>query len=190
MKTIPLNKGYSCLVDDEDYDRIKGRGWCVFKTGFQVYARARINNRLVFMHRVIMNAPDGIKVDHINDTHTGMVLDNRKSNLRFASHSLNGRNTHRDRGVWFRKTRNKWVAQAKHKGRVYIVGSYPTRAEAMSELERWKATVGFRTLESLSITPKQPLILTCSGCGRTFETTRKTQRACSSGCRWKSWNKL
>lgn len=187
MKTIQLTRGYSCLVDDEDFERLKCFKWSASKTHYQIYAQARSDGKMISMHRLIMQAPKGVRVDHINDTHTGMVLDNRKSNLRFASPSLNCRNTHRDLGVWFRKTRNKWVAQAKHKGRVHIVGSFQAMEEAMRELERWKLRVGFRDSESLNIPEKPILILACPQCGSQIKTNRHTKRFCSPKCRSKYW---
>ena len=42
----------------------------------------------VRLHRLIMQAPRGLVVDHINRD----VLDNRKSNLRVVDHSVNNRN--------------------------------------------------------------------------------------------------
>ncbi|MBL0320755.1 MAG: HNH endonuclease [Alphaproteobacteria bacterium] len=42
----------------------------------------------VYMHRYIMTAKAGQEVDHIN----GNKLDNRKENLRLASHSQNCKN--------------------------------------------------------------------------------------------------
>jgi hypothetical protein len=41
------------------------------------------------MHRFIMNAPDGLDVDHIRPMDT---LDNRRSNLRLATESQNAMN--------------------------------------------------------------------------------------------------
>ncbi len=65
------------------------------------------------MHRIIMNAPVGKQVDHIN--HNG--LDNRKENLRLATpaqnqanQKLSKANTSGFKGVSFDKKKKKWAA--------------------------------------------------------------------------------
>jgi len=66
------------------------------------------------MHRIIINAPEDMFVDHIN--HNG--LDNRKANLRLATPADNARyarypkinTSSKYRGVWYNKQRKKWRA--------------------------------------------------------------------------------
>jgi len=66
------------------------------------------------MHRIIIEVPVGLFVDHIN--HNG--LDNRKANLRLATPADNARyarypkinTSSRYRGVWYIKQRKKWRA--------------------------------------------------------------------------------
>lgn len=90
MKTIPLPNGISAIVDDDDYDRIMSFGaWNCSRSLHVWYAHknhgGRKNRKCLMMHRVIMNAPDGLDVDHIN----GDGLDNRKENLRICTRSKN-----------------------------------------------------------------------------------------------------
>ncbi len=66
---------------------------------------------MVYMHRIIMNPPDGKQVDHIN----GDGLDNRVENLRIATSSENNYNTGKQsnntsgyKGVSWHKTRKTW----------------------------------------------------------------------------------
>lgn len=91
MKEIPLNQGKVALVDEEDYEQIRGYHWHVSQPRSR-YCYARCNyydrighRRTLLMHRLIMNAPPGMEVDHIN--HNG--LDNRRINLRLCSHKEN-----------------------------------------------------------------------------------------------------
>ena len=63
------------------------------------------------MHRVILNAPPGVEVDHIN----GNGLDNRRSNLRLATRAQGQANRGRFKsnksgykGVHFDKQLGKW----------------------------------------------------------------------------------
>lgn len=91
MKTIPLSKNKSALVDDEDFDKLVRFKWCILTSrGGRFYARRDMTG--ILMHRIIMGlgkAPKGIHVDHIN----GDTLDNRKSNLRICTHAQNTRSS-------------------------------------------------------------------------------------------------
>lgn len=84
------NSNVSVLVDSDDYERLSKMRWRLEQNGRYASVRSKINQVgfVLLMHRFIMNAPEGVKIDHIN----GNGLDNRKSNLRFASNSQNGQN--------------------------------------------------------------------------------------------------
>ncbi len=95
MKLIPLTKGFSAKVDDEDYEYLMQWKWH-YSAGYaerKEYQNGR--QRPVKMHRVIMNAPEGVLVDHID----GNPLNNQKSNLRFSTHSTNAMNMKKHRGM-------------------------------------------------------------------------------------------
>ncbi len=92
---IPLTQGQFAIVDIEDIDLVKDRNWFAAwgKHTFSYYAQNATKNSdgklsAVHMQRVIMNAPKGVFVDHIN----GDTLDNRRCNLRIATQSENMRN--------------------------------------------------------------------------------------------------
>ena len=98
MKTLIIESAShgtkEVLLDDEDYDMIAAMpAWQVRKSkSGNFYAHTSIRQHGtrvgVQMHRVLMNAPEAMQVDHIN--HNG--LDNRKENLRICSHIENSRN--------------------------------------------------------------------------------------------------
>lgn len=101
---IPLSGGKSHAVVDAASEPFIGQwDWSVSSQG---YARRSITvsgkTHLVWMHRVICCAPEGVEVDHIN----GDPLDNRTGNLRLVTHGQNlqnrGRNTSRRDGVSFK----------------------------------------------------------------------------------------
>jgi len=88
MKTIKLTQGQVALVDDVDYAVLGQYKWCVGRGTRYAVRGDRCKQTLIYMHRVILNAPDGVEVDHIN----GDGLDNRRSNLRRCTHNENCRN--------------------------------------------------------------------------------------------------
>lgn len=96
MRTIDLTRGKTATVDDGDYDQLMRFKWATLKCRGGKYFYATTSRRLVpgkqvsvLMHRVIMNAPAGVFVDHIN----GDGLDNRRANLRLATRSQNVQNS-------------------------------------------------------------------------------------------------
>lgn len=119
MKEIPVRnrKGIVAyaLVDDEDYEWLSAFRWHFSGKGY--VSRSFWNGSGVSherMSRMIMNAPKGKEVDH-RDLNK---LNNRRSNLRLATHRQNGCNTafittpksSRFKGVsWIPRLR-KWTA--------------------------------------------------------------------------------
>ena len=93
-REIQLTQGKVALVDDEDFERINKLKWHATWSNFthSFYAKHcdRIDGKTVNikMHRYILNAQDGIVVDHINHN----TLDNRRINLRTCTKAQNGRN--------------------------------------------------------------------------------------------------
>jgi hypothetical protein len=96
MKELRLSSGNYALVDDEDFEYLNQWKWYEMKNGKTSYAfRTRSikrDNRFItksiMMHRVIMNPPDKMIIDHINH----MGLDNRKENLRIVTQRENTMN--------------------------------------------------------------------------------------------------
>ena len=83
MKIIPLTRGKETIVDDEDYERLikhswawRPSKWSLNGEGYAVRgSKKRGEPSTIYMHREILNAPEGSSIDHIN-LHS---LDNRKS---------------------------------------------------------------------------------------------------------------
>jgi len=92
MKEILLTQGKAALVDDEDYEYLSQFKWCARKERDDLfYARRAVKGNVYYsMHRLILNAPKGMEVDHIN----GNGLDNQRSNLRLCTKSQNQHNSH------------------------------------------------------------------------------------------------
>lgn len=137
MKKVQLTHGYVALVDDEDYDRVVALGsWQAQPDGQTVYARKRIYVRgtgrdshkpSFLMHCFILGS---FGVDHRN----GDGLDNRRANLRIATHGQNMANKriYRNNTSGFKGvTRNTgsgrpWRAQLKADKKHYHLGYYDT----------------------------------------------------------------
>lgn len=76
-KLIPLrNKAKEAIayaiVDDEDFDQMMRFRWHLTSEGYAEscqYQGKGHRNRLVRMHRMILNVPSGIQVDHRNRLH-------------------------------------------------------------------------------------------------------------------------
>lgn len=138
MKKIPLTKEQYALVDDEDFDYLVSWKWCFSSKGYAMRMEKRSetgrNKRgVIYLHRQVMKAENGTQVDHIN----GNPLDNRKSNLRLATHSENMRNrklqknnTTGYKGVWFNKKRKRYIATIKINGQSRTIKSAETAQEA------------------------------------------------------------
>jgi len=93
MREINLTQGKIALVDDGDYDYLMQWKWHADIKSNTCYARRTIRigkkPKRVYIHRVIMNPPSNMEIDHIN--HNG--LDNRRCNLRICTHQENTFNT-------------------------------------------------------------------------------------------------
>ncbi len=140
VKHVPLTRGYVAIVDADDYERIAPFKWkSLIATTGTVYACRRWRDgetkktRYEYMHRFILDAPPGMEVDHRN----GVGLDNRKENLRLATHQENMRNRriHKNntsgyKGVFWSDRDKRWIARIKLNGKAIYLGSHGTAEEA------------------------------------------------------------
>ena len=77
------NKFY---IDLEDFDKIKDISWYEASNGYICHKEK--NQKVIFMHRYIINAKENKLVDHINHN----KKDNRKINLRLVDYKQNALN--------------------------------------------------------------------------------------------------
>ena len=139
MKKIPLTQGKYALVDNEDFHRLSGHKWVYNSRGYAVrevrlkeWRVSSESGRLyetLLMHRVILNPPAGMDIDHIN--HNG--LDNRKGNMRICTRSQNLWNKRKARKSKYKgvhRASGKFYASIMRDGKVYYLGTYATGKEA------------------------------------------------------------
>ena len=139
MKEIPLTQGKVVLVDNEDYEMISKHNWSishrnyVTRNIFTPMVKGKRKHWKVYMHRQIMKVNGESIIDHIN----GNELDNRKTNLRICTQRENSynskiskNNTSGFKGVTWRKSRKKWVAQIMYKRKGYGLGYFTDKIEA------------------------------------------------------------
>ncbi len=95
--STPKHPNTFTMVDDEDFEWLNQWKWGVgaCKGKLRVSRSASNPRRPIKLHRAIMEAPDGVLVDHIN----GNTLDNSRTNLRLCNNSQNGCNKHARIGV-------------------------------------------------------------------------------------------
>jgi len=92
----------------------------------------RISGKTERLHRVLIGAPPGYVIDHVN----GNPLDNRRVNLRVATVSQNAKNRRAQRGSFGRykgvhaHNNGWWRAVIWSDGKRHSIGVYRTREEA------------------------------------------------------------
>lgn len=112
MKEIALSQGQVAVVDDDDFARVAQFKWYAIQRSGKWHAARKPKSGAVYMHRFLMDAPDGAEVDHVN----GNGLDNRRENLRICSKRENARNrksgarakSSRFHGVTLHPRGNRW----------------------------------------------------------------------------------
>lgn len=133
---------FECLVDLPDFERLKELGWhwtASWNTNangyYATHGEYQVGAGSVkthLMHKFLMGTTASEQVDHLNHN----KLDNRRSNLRVASRSENGRNrigANRNSQSGIRnvtRSHRRWIVQLYVNGRVREVGHAATPEEA------------------------------------------------------------
>lgn len=117
-KEIKLTQGKVAIVDDELFEWLNQWKWCYQRNSnakYTGYATRHKSNpsKTEYMHRVIMNPPKGMDIDHID----GDGLNNQRNNLRICTHAQNGMNRSKNKnnssgfkGVFWDEITRKWRA--------------------------------------------------------------------------------
>jgi len=134
-KYIQLKHG-TAIVDEQDFDKINQYRW---KSSFvgkakTPYATSSHFGRTVYMHRLVMDAPKGTVIDHID----GNGLNNSSDNLRFVTYSQNNMNqpircdnTSGHKGINWCEDRQKYQVYINIDRKRKSLGRYKTLEEAI-----------------------------------------------------------
>jgi hypothetical protein len=136
---IKLSDKASTVISAEDFCAVFGYRWRLVSPSKNYAAATELDSfgqyGVVLMHRVIMAAPKGLVVDHIN----GDTLDNRRSNLRLCTHAQNIRNRRVSKhsqsglkGVEYDRKRKVWCARIAAFGNRIYLGSFDNPLDAAS----------------------------------------------------------
>jgi len=137
MRQIELTNGKMVLVDDEDYNYLVTFGnW---RQSERYAACSKGKKTTILMHRLLMNPPQNMDIDHLDDN----GLNNQKSNLRICTRSQNlqrntknGNTSSRFKGVCWDKKNKKWKVHIKTNGRQLHLGRFASEIEAAKRYDK------------------------------------------------------
>ena len=128
IKKIQISNGEYALVDKADFGMLSKFTWSIAR-GYAM--RFDSDRKSVYLHKEILSA-DKKKTDHIN----GNKLDNRRINLRLATHQQNSFNQKTKkgssiyRGVCWDKQYNKWRARISINYKGFLIGLFDSERHA------------------------------------------------------------
>lgn len=135
---IPLTQNKVAIISACDAELINEYKWCAVEGRNTFYAKTNIKGddgkqHTVKMHRLILDPPDGMQVDHIS----GDGLDNRRENLRVCNHAENQRNrlkyqsaSSRYKGVSWNQRDRKWYSHIHIDRKRTHIGRFDDELEA------------------------------------------------------------
>jgi hypothetical protein len=129
------------FIDGDDFEKVNNHKWhinyCKHISGFYVKTNINISDSkrgILPLHRLILNAPDGVIVDHID----GNTLNNQKENLRLCVNFENKRNQKKRsdcvgskyKCVSKNKTKKKYEAYIRLNGKRKSLGHFDNEDDA------------------------------------------------------------
>lgn len=127
---IPLTQSKQAIVDEDNYCNLIKYNWHYTNYGYAA-RRDNKNNKMVLMHRYILNTSENEIYDHKNRN----PLDNRKCNLRKCDRSQNGANSKQRssksgyRGV-SQHVSGLWHARTNYKRKEISIGYFKSKEDA------------------------------------------------------------
>ncbi|MBP7052683.1 MAG: HNH endonuclease [Phycisphaerae bacterium] len=136
VRLIPLTEGLYAYVDAADYEWLSRWNWHITSGGYP--ARSG-RGKQIFMHREIMQPPDGMVVDHAD----GNKANNCRFNLRVCTRKENQGNLRKQRGacsqfkgVSYSRRHGKYFAQCDFGGVHRWLGFCKDEIEAARTYDR------------------------------------------------------
>jgi hypothetical protein len=124
-----LNREEVAIVDDSDVELLSKHIWSL-RDG---YAVTTVNGKRIWMHRLLVQCQGAFVPDHKNRNR----LDNRRDNLRVATHGQNAANqsirkdnTSGFKGVSWNKSVGRWKAQIRDSGKKLYLGCFSDAIDA------------------------------------------------------------
>jgi hypothetical protein len=136
VKMIPLTQGFYTYVDAEDFEWLNQWHWHAYGG----YAGRCEKGKRVYMHREIMQPPEGMVVDHVN----GNGFDNTRANMRNVTREDNMHNQRKHAGTASiykgvtrgQSSKGSWCARVAWRGHRLTAGTFASEAEAARAYDR------------------------------------------------------
>lgn len=141
VEFLELNKGWKALVDADIYSELSKYKWTITKRGrTRVYAKRGFGpagkSKYIYLHHAILPPKPGFTVDHHNSEHPFCVLDERRSNLRYATKQQQQHNRRKSilnkgkfKGV-NQLPSGRYCARMKVSGEKRCIGTFDTEEQA------------------------------------------------------------
>ena len=130
---IVTTRGARFVIDLEDVEKVSGRSWSSHPAGYATHSVRLPKRGVRLLHRMLLGAPAGMQVDHID----GDPTNNRRANLRLCSHADNHKNLRKPtnntsgyKGVSWCKQKKRWQSKIRAGGKQYHLGRFDTPEQA------------------------------------------------------------
>ena len=144
VRQLVLTRDKVTLIDAIDHEWLSQWKWHIchdyaVRNQRAIDVGGHLNRKLIYLHKFIINPPENMEVDHINKDR----MDNRRCNLRMATHSQNQMNTRKIagcsskyRGVSWHKASKKWRVQIQVNRQKIIIGDFLSDTHAALEYNK------------------------------------------------------
>lgn len=114
-------------IDRKDLALLREPGWCIGETrkGYP-YVMRKLNRKTQYLHRLLVNAPERMEVDHLNHD----TLDNRQANLRIVSTRANQLNSAKSQRPGVALHKGSWRARIRMPDGKRWEKYFPTQEDA------------------------------------------------------------
>lgn len=135
MKEIQLTQGKVAQVSDHRFEYLNQWKWCASYWDGKWYAMRRVRPfpTPIYMHRLILNAPKGMQVDHRDND----GLNNQDENIRLCTQAENLRNKGKQKnntsgfnGVYWDKAFQRYFSSIGIRGKNIHLGHFDDPVEA------------------------------------------------------------